>query len=80
MATMNIKDPRVHELAHELARLRGSSATAAVREALEDALAGERRRRASLGASFARLQERAAATKAEWLSEDDLYDESGLPR
>ena len=35
MATLNIKDPRVHELATELARQRGTTATAVVRDALE---------------------------------------------
>lgn len=77
---MNIKDPRVHELAHELAQLRGSSATAAVRAALEEALAAERRRTPDLRSTVARLQERAASARAEWLTDDDLYDENGLPR
>lgn len=77
---MNIKDPRVHELAHELAQFRGSSATAAVRAALEEALAAERRRTPDLRSTVARLQERAASARAEWLTDDDLYDENGLPR
>ncbi len=77
---MNIKDPKVHELAKELARLRGSSATAAVRGALEEALAAERRRGKDLSAALARLQRRAASTRDEWHSPDDLYDENGLPR
>lgn len=77
---MNIKDPKVHELAHELAALRGSSATAAVRAALEESLAAERRRRGDLRAAVARLQARAASTQAQWLTDDELYDERGLPR
>lgn len=77
---MNIKDPRVHEMAQELARLRGLSATAAVRTALEEALAAERRRSPDLNAAFARLQRRAAGTQAEWLTDEDLYDARGLPR
>ena len=77
---MNIKDPKVHELAHELARLRGSSATAAVRAALEEALAAERRRSPDLHAAIGRLQQRAAVTQADWLTDDELYDENGLPR
>lgn len=80
MATMNIKDPRVHELAQELAKLRGSSATAAVREALEEAIGNERRRRANLDEVLGRLQERASQTTSDWLNEDDLYDDAGLPR
>lgn len=80
MATMNIKDPRVHELAHTLAQIRGTSATAAVRGALEEALGREQRTRAEHGAAIDRLQARAAETAATWLDEKDLYDESGLPR
>ncbi|HMR49838.1 MAG TPA: type II toxin-antitoxin system VapB family antitoxin [Arachnia sp.] len=79
MTTMNIKDPKVHELAHELARLRGSSATAAVRVALEEALAHERRGK-NLTERLARLQQRAATTQGDWAADDDLYDEHGLPR
>lgn len=77
---MNIKDPRVRELALELAALRGSSATAAVRAALEEALAQERTRRGDRRTRLARLQETVAATKAEWLDDYDVYDEHGLPR
>lgn len=80
MATMNIKDPRVRELARELAVLRGSSATAAVRAALEEALAQERSRRGERRARLARLQESVASTKAEWLEVADLYDDEGSPR
>ncbi|MEL4359001.1 MULTISPECIES: type II toxin-antitoxin system VapB family antitoxin [unclassified Luteococcus] len=79
MATMNIKDPRVHELARELAELRRTSATAAVRQALEDALREENRRRADRVGALRALQLRAAAIP-EWLEEQDLYDETGLPR
>ena len=80
MATMNIKDPRVRELAMELARLRGTSATAAVREALEDALANERRSRADFRSALAGIQARVAACPDPILADEDLYDENGLPR
>lgn len=80
MATMNIKDPRVHELATELARLRGSSATAAVRSALEEALAAELHRRADRTSSLRELQAQAAATCHLWADDEDLYAEAGLPR
>ncbi|MDO5635433.1 MAG: type II toxin-antitoxin system VapB family antitoxin, partial [Micrococcus sp.] len=63
MPTMNIKDPRVHALARELAQLRGSSATAAVRAALEEALIRDRSGRVDRAQAMRRLQERAAATK-----------------
>ena len=77
---MNIKDPRVHELAHQLAQIRGMSATGAVRSALEEALGRAERGRDGRSAALNRLQARAAETKDQWLGDDDLYDESGLPR
>lgn len=80
MATMNIKDPRVRELALELAALRGSTATAAVRTALEEALAHERNRRSDRHERLSRLQAVVATTKDSWLNDTDLYDEHGLPR
>ncbi len=80
MATMNIKDPRVHELAKELAALKGSSATRAVREALENELKRERLGREPDWRALERLQERVASVAHLWLSDDDLYDEHGLPR
>ncbi|MDN5724771.1 MAG: type II toxin-antitoxin system VapB family antitoxin [Propionibacteriales bacterium] len=80
MVTMNIKDPKVHELANELATLRGTTATAAVRTALELALATERARQSDRGATLAGLQQRAAGTQHAWLSDGDLYGEDGLPR
>lgn len=80
MTSMNIKDPRVRELAMELAALRGSSATAAVREALESTLAAERRRRSDFRSSLAEIQARVAACPEPFLTDEDLYDENGLPR
>lgn len=77
---MNIKDPHVRELAHELAALRGSTATAAVREALEEALAVERSRRADRRGRLARLQAAVEATSPAWPTDADLYDQNGLPR
>ncbi|GAB3706549.1 type II toxin-antitoxin system VapB family antitoxin [Mariniluteicoccus flavus] len=80
MATMNIKDPLVHELAHELATLRGSSATAAVRAALEEALDHERHRHIDRPSALRALQDSARSTSDQWLTDDDLYDTDGLPR
>ncbi|MGO1638298.1 MAG: type II toxin-antitoxin system VapB family antitoxin [Ancrocorticia populi] len=80
MTTMNIKDPRVHELARELAAIRGSSATAAVRQALEETLGRERREGARLADTIGELQERASKTMGEWIDEASLYDEVGLPK
>lgn len=70
----------MHELAGELARLRGTTATAAVRSVLEEALAREMRSQKNMGAALTRLQERAKLTKDTWLSDGDLYDEAGLPQ
>ncbi|WP_290849106.1 type II toxin-antitoxin system VapB family antitoxin [Gordonia sp. (in: high G+C Gram-positive bacteria)] len=80
MATMNIKDPRVHELANELAALRGLSATRAVREALEHELERVRRAVEVDVSKLAALQARAAQTSDRWLTDADLYDDAGLPR
>ncbi len=78
VATMNIKDPEVHRLAGLLAKRRGTSATAAVREALSEALAREttdERYERSL-----RLAQESAAIPEPFLTDDDLYDDAGLPR
>lgn len=77
---MNIKDPRVAALARELAGLRGTSATAAVREALEHDLTRVRQERRTAWDEVASLQEEVASTSHLWVSEDELYDADGLPR
>lgn len=77
--TLNIKDPEVYRLASELAGKRGISMTAAVRDALTDALA---RREVEVQARIARIEEislRSAARPEPFLTDDDLYDENGLP-
>jgi antitoxin VapB len=82
--TLNIKDPEVYRLAQELARRRGTSMTGAVREALEEAA---RRDDVDRQARFEALMElsRRSAEKIEregivFLTDDDLYDDKGLPR
>ena len=80
MATMNIKDPRVHAMAHELAAIRHSSATAAVRAALEEALDRARANRPDRASVLAELQEEVADSADRWLGDADLYDDQGLPR
>ena len=77
---MNIKDPRVAALARELAGLRGTSATAAVREALERDLTRVRQERRTAWDEVASLQEEVASTSHLWVSEDELYDADGLAR
>ena len=78
---MNIKDPEVHRMAKELAARRHTSATGAVREALAEALARETpdEREARFQRILA-ISERSAARSAPFLTDDDLYDEMGLPR
>lgn len=81
MASLNIKDARVHALASELAHRRGTSKTGAIRSALEEALAAEveRQGRASLDELLV-IVARSAAKPAPFLTDGDLYDEHGLPR
>lgn len=78
---MNLKDPEVYRLARELAQRRGTSMTAAVRAALAEAVEREPARtpRASLEDLLA-IARRSAARPEPYLSDDDLYDEVGLPR
>ncbi|ANI91730.1 type II toxin-antitoxin system VapB family antitoxin [Dietzia timorensis] len=78
MATLNIKDPRVHELATELARRRGTTATAVVRDALEKEL-DETPVPIDIKKIEA-LQQRARELNLAWYSDEDLYDEDGLPK
>lgn len=80
MATMNIKDPAVHAAAAELARRRGVSMTEAVRQALDAALAAERATKGDLFAQVAEIQRRAALVDEPYLTDDDMYDEDGLPQ
>lgn len=80
MATMNIKDPRVHAMAHDLAALQGTTATAAVRAALEEALLRARGQAVDRTAALRRLQDQTADTRSLWPDEADLFDEQGLPR
>lgn len=84
MATLNIKDERVRELARDLAERRGTTMTGAIRSALEEALEVEiARREANVDVVLARLEEisRISAARPEpFLTDDDLYDENGLPR
>jgi antitoxin VapB len=80
--TLNIKDPEVYRLAAELARRRGTTMTGAVREALSEAI--ERSRKSREGVAE-RLLEIAAKMREEvgtdgFLTDDDLYDERGLPK
>ena len=80
MTTMNIKDPEVHRLAHLLADRRHTSATRAVRQALEEALERERADRSGMAARLLEIAAEARRAGGPILTDDDLYDERGLPR
>jgi antitoxin VapB len=88
--SLNIKKPRVHELAREAARVTGKSQTGAIEEALERLLAaydvdpGEARVRAKVDLVTGVVAEFVGDPgdeKREVRRVEDLYDEStGLPR
>ncbi len=80
MATMNIKDPTVRELARRLAAYRHTSATGAIREALSEALEREEKARDGMAAQLLEIGRRAAAKTEPALTDEDLYDEYGAPR
>ncbi|WP_232678060.1 type II toxin-antitoxin system VapB family antitoxin [Nocardioides sp. R-C-SC26] len=82
--SLNIKNPRVHELAREAARRTGKTQTSVIEEALEQLLRGlpdEDSRADRAWAWYRRMaagrtdEERVALRAAE----GDLYDEDGLP-
>lgn len=77
--TLNIKDPEVYRLASELAERHHISMTAAVREALTEALQRASRTAEERIQRMTEIAERAAAIEGPWLTDDDLYDERGLP-
>lgn len=78
---MNIKDPAVHELARQLAARRGTTVTGAVRQALGEALEREKARRSGLAdRALAVAAEIRALSDEPYLSDEEIYDERGLPR
>jgi antitoxin VapB len=80
--TLNIKDPEVYRLAAELASRRGTSMTGAVREALTNALEETSRSREGIADSLMEIAREARERHGTegFLTDDDLYDERGLPR
>lgn len=80
MPTLNIKDPEVYRLAAELARRRGTSMTGAVRVALEEAAVRDATDRDGIAERVRLIGQRSAARPEPFLTDEDLYDERGLPR
>ena len=83
-APLTIKDEEVHRLARRLAALTGESVTEAVRAALKERIARERRRQGAKARAEELLEigrRCAAGLKAPATDHADLlYDERGLPR
>jgi antitoxin VapB len=77
--TLNIKDPEVYRLAAELAERRHTSMTDAVRQALTEGLEREIQERQPLGQAIAKAAAQWRAEGGTVVSEDELYDDNGLP-
>lgn len=81
VATMNIKDPAVHDAAQRLARARGVSLTEAVRQAIDEALRKDQEQIEDYVERGLRLARAVREASDEpFLTDDDLYDERGLPK
>lgn len=78
--TLNIKDPEVYRLAADLAARRGTSMTGAVRQALEETLARSRAERAGVAERLMEIAARMRDEAGPFLTDEDLYDERGLPK
>lgn len=81
---LNIKDEEVHDLARTLASATGETMTEAVRVALKERIARERRRRGAKASAEELLEigrRCAAGLKGPPIDHADLlYDERGLPK
>lgn len=80
MRSLNIKDPRVYEMAAQLSQLENTSMTGAVRSALEESLARALARRADRETAIEQFQARVDTEIIEVLTDEDIDDEAGLPR
>ncbi len=80
MATMNIKDPGVRDMALKLAAYRHTTATGAIRQALAEALEREATGRDGMAERLKEIGRRAAAKDEPYFTDDELYDESGAPK
>lgn len=81
MPMLTIKDPQVYENVRELANRKGLTMTAVVRELTQREL--ETTRRPTYEEKLQAIQEIQARVEEEgitFLTDDDLYDEDGLPK
>ncbi len=84
--SLNIKKPRVHELAREAASRTGMSQTSVIEAALEQYLESlespdeEAARWQRVGDIVDRMHALSTDEDRTALTTDDLYDENGLPR
>ena len=79
MAGMNIKDPEVRELALKLAERRHTSMTDAVRQSLTEALERDKPSRDDMVERIMEIAARSAARPGRILTDEDMYDDDGLP-
>jgi len=81
--TLSIRDAETDKMARELAGITGENITDAVSKALEERLS-KVRRNSNIEVRKARINELLKIANENMisppLSDDDLYDESGLPR
>ena len=80
MTPLIIDDLRVRAMVDHLAKQRGVTATEVVRDAVEQQLTKDEQRRLDRLVAIEELQARAAKTKHLWLTDEDMYDENGLPQ
>ena len=80
VATMYIRDPEVRRLAVLLAARRNTTPTGAVLEALREAVERDPGCRAGLAETMSALAAEFRARGGTALTDDDLYDDRGLPR
>lgn len=81
---LNIKNEHVHDLVRQAAERTGLSQTSVVERAIEQLLASldddKEARRRSVDAILAEIRVQMRKPGPPLLTDDDLYDENGLPR
>ncbi|MBB1587231.1 MAG: type II toxin-antitoxin system VapB family antitoxin [Propionibacterium sp.] len=80
MTALIIDDPRVQLMINTLAEQRGSTPVDVVREAVEQQLSEQEQRRIDRLAAIKEIQEEARPYRHLFLTDEDIYDENGLPK